>query len=869
MTDRRAGEIPLVPWHKENELSRADINPVNITPPYSVCQTSVVGDGGDAKQLAQSSTGYSKFSEDKYSELQKRNDLHYIGGGFPSQNSRRRLSDDDRAEIGNDLFTEQSLELQLRTAMVNSVERNSGQKSFIPVDDLDSIINAKTILLELERLKIVPSRSLEDRTNQICAIHEGKSPQDGKNTITTRRRIFATLVLINQTPAILEVIKGGLYDWDLPLALDRSHPGFPQLVRKGTGDKPNPVVFSQNWPAYQHEAFFRCQWQLLSPYIEMRTQLGAKINHYPLDPNIILPITTINGPDRRGGFGNVSKIKIHPAHRNSLSSGSESWLALKRLQHSSEQAFRAEVGPLKRLGQDHPHLIQLLATYQYGGDYYLLFQWADGGNLDDFFQSYPHADFPPRDPKLSKWLAFQLLGLSSALASIHKCEPDSYAANMSSFNSDDTRKKYGTHGDLKPENILWFGKNDTRGENYSLGTLKIADFGLTSFHGLESRKKLKPAGISATYRAPEYDLNGHVSQRYDMWSLGCVLTELVTWYLLGGDAVTNFRTERLEDTLPGWKEDIFFSVADHPDFNHIGRATEKMSVRNHFSMLRNLPGCTDFLLDFIDFVEGHLLRMLPNKRCQVSGLLQFANSISQKCHEENGYCLERIKPLRSRQGTNLSELLSGPISHPTTRWISSPNSSVEILPPKPDGRASHQNITPSDARDSRDRISIGGPMKLSRELRQRERARSVSPVKEVETPITSQHQEDANGQHGGNSPSMSKVGNAKENEDHCNSRDLLNVLTSTSQQGPKAQGSNTIVQTDTIPSRNSTVSLVEASRSSYGDKGRSSFHERSGRTVPDVADEVAEREEYSVNEGCFAFSRIWTKIRTWSSFSRE
>ncbi|KAI8946659.1 hypothetical protein F4801DRAFT_583162 [Xylaria longipes] len=112
----------------------------------------------------------------------------------------------------------------------------------------------------------------------------------------------------------------------------------------------------------------------------MRTQADAKINHYLLDPNIILPITNISGPDRRGGLRNVSKIKIHSAHRNSLPSGSEPWLALKRLQHSSEQAFRAEVDPLKRLEKDHPHLIQLLATYQYGEDYYLVFQWADGGN---------------------------------------------------------------------------------------------------------------------------------------------------------------------------------------------------------------------------------------------------------------------------------------------------------------------------------------------------------------------------------------------------------------------------------------------------------------------------------------------------------
>lgn len=606
----------------------------------------------------------------------------------------------------------------------------------------------------------------------------------------------------------------------------------------------------------------------MSPEFDLRTQVCKKINHYLLDQDTILPITAISGSDRRGGFGSVSKIKIHPAHRNKLSDGSESWLALKRLQYSTEQAFRAEVGPLKRLGKDHPHLIQLLATLQYGEDYYLLFNWADGGNLYDFFQSYPRADFPPRDPKLAKWLALQLSGLSDALASIHDCEPDPSAANMSSFNSGEIRKKYGTHGDLKPENILWFGKTDPVEENYTLGTFKLSDLGLTSFHGLESRKKFKPEGVSATYRAPEYDIHGRVSQQYDMWSLGCVLAELVTWYLLGGEAVTKFREERMKDIQPGCSKDVFedgfFSVVDHPDYSPMGRgrAIAKISVREHFNMLRNLPGCTDFLLDLIDFVDEQLLRMTPKKRCQVSELLHFANSISEKCNEDSRYCLERIKPIKRRQETNLSELVSGPISHPMSRILTgSTNSSREVLLFKPDVRAAHQHVTLSDALDSKGRRPVAGPTKLNLEIRQYEEVRSVSPVEEVESPTPSQQHQGSDGQHREELSSVPKFSNPPNHgRDHCSSRNLFVTSNSPPQQAPKAQHLSVVSQTNATAKWASQASWEATSQAPYGDKSESSFQQGSYQTLTDLAGAV-KRQTYNVGEECLGIRRIWAKLR--------
>ncbi|KAI1179868.1 kinase-like domain-containing protein [Nemania sp. FL0916] len=800
--------MELFPWREENRISRDDIDSGHIIPSLSACHTSVVEDGGDAQQLAQHSSTYSE------------------------------RPDGSQAEIERNLIDNKSLEGRLRDAMANSIGHDSRQQSFVPVDDLDNIINANTIRSELEKLNIVSIEDLGLLIDQICGIHKGKSPQDGKITITTRRRIFATLILIQHIPAIIDVIEEGLYDWDLPLSLDGSCPSYPRLTRKGTSDKHEDFNFSKTWSCYLHQAFFNCQWQLLSPYIGLRAKSDAKINHYPLGPDIILPIIKISGPERRGGFGNVSKIQIHQAHRNLLSNSPGSWLALKRLRNTSEQAFRAEVGPLKRLGKDNPHVIQLLATFKYREEYYLLFEWADGGNLDQFFQSHPQADSPPRDAKLSQWLASQILGLSDALASIHECEPDPLAANMSDFNSNEIRKKYGSHGDVKPENILFFGEDHSEDQDYSLGTFKISDFGLASFHGLESRRKFRPEGISLTYRAPEYDMDGCVSQQYDLWSFGCVLSELMTWYLLGGDAVNKFRIARREDTRPSFTEDIFFSVDKHPENSDIGRATEKRAVLEQFNMLQNHSGCTDFLLDLIDLVDTRLLRMSPDHRCHVHELRKIAAEMNKRTHEDVRYCLERLQPIKSRQRTNLSELLSRPLSPPGARRIGTTSATLEIN--KPDPMAAHQKAPSSDA---------------------------LSPVREVVTPITSQSPGEANGQHGVRPSSMSNPGDTKEDEIHSKYRDFNKISASTSQGGLDTRYPGTVDPQERIWAKKLKVLLSKICPASFSDGTRGSDIEGSD---PGLADKVLNGEVYSVSDDCFGMGVIWWgKIRAWSAFLRK
>ena len=73
-----------------------------------------------------------------------------------------------------------------------------------------------------------------------------------------------------------------------------------------------------------------------------------------------------------------------------------------------------------------------------------------------------------------------------------------------------------------------------------------------------------------------------ISQNYDVWSLGCVFLEFLSWFLLGYDeAIDRFAQERADDSLQGnVKEDTFFTFEKgkkNPDGTS-NEATLKKSV---------------------------------------------------------------------------------------------------------------------------------------------------------------------------------------------------------------------------------------------------------------------------------------------------
>lgn len=191
-----------------------------------------------------------------------------------------------------------------------------------------------------------------------------------------------------------------------------------------------------------------------------------------------------------------------------------------------------------------------------------MFNWADGGNLREFWQSADsHATSEAhvgaatcgkqKRRNVVLWMLTQICGLTDALKELHN-------------------EQQMRHGDLKPENILRF--SDDQGS----GILAIADMGLAKFHNTSTRGRNVPTttvGGTWRYEPPEAssaNCNPR-SRKYDVWAMGCVILEFVTWLLYGNQrlsarnsSIASFATSKKDEKCPldpaaqNWIDDMMY-----------------------------------------------------------------------------------------------------------------------------------------------------------------------------------------------------------------------------------------------------------------------------------------------------------------------
>lgn len=103
---------------------------------------------------------------------------------------------------------------------------------------------------------------------------------------------------------------------------------------------------------------------------------------------------------------------------------------------------------------------------------------------------------------------------------------------------------YGRHGDINPGNILWF--NEDLGLAGELtGILMLSDFGQAEVTNRASKTMANEVANTIDYRPPECDLLAVMARpTYDVWCMGCVYLELVTWMLGGNELVYEFSQSR-------------------------------------------------------------------------------------------------------------------------------------------------------------------------------------------------------------------------------------------------------------------------------------------------------------------------------------
>ncbi|USP72903.1 uncharacterized protein yc1106_00177 [Curvularia clavata] len=429
---------------------------------------------------------------------------------------------------------------------------------FIPDKKLREIVTAETVCAELKKSNYSNLRRIHARP---VTVEDGGEYQ----------KILAILYLIKLPSKIRKFVKYGVCDKDLPLvACENSKDASSPKLRSGHDCTAHPIRFKRK--EYIQD-FLDTQWEVLAPIFPWTG--GDHIWHRRLMPETIIPFIS-HDRTAQGGYSKVLKTKIYPTHHQF---GNGNIFAVKVLKECDQEAFKQEAVILGRFSNplhSHKHLITLLATFEHKEMFHFIFPWAEA----DLLTFWKKRRDPPNSEKMETWIIEQCYGLAEALNTINRYETMSgttlidHVSKQVEGNGEQRtiqieisstdhplRNLFGRHGDLKPENILWFPCPESPGGH---GILKITDFGAARFNTVNIWDTRKTGRIpnSAVYSSPEIDLDGRLTTACDVWALGCVYLQFISWFCGGNSRLEDFGRRRLADDykLANVPNGTFFSL---------------------------------------------------------------------------------------------------------------------------------------------------------------------------------------------------------------------------------------------------------------------------------------------------------------------
>jgi hypothetical protein len=281
------------------------------TPSSRILKTSVVLDFGDTIYL----TEHRRASEGNGSSLITQiESLAKIPSLLPAHTARTahvttRSATDERKPKPI------TLGKTIRAAFEESVGRDGGKK-FLPLGSLYRILTKERISNELTSYyPEIQSDELQTLVRDIWDTHTIVQSPESIQT-TTRLRIFAILALLGQVKEIRNFIRDKLYDSHLPFILSTNDDGDCQLEHNDENGG-QTIEFFSNWPQeHDLESYAEKQWQVLSPYFQLSTSKHSEILHYDFPRETILPFLEKDDDRKRGGFGEVFRVKIRPESHN-------------------------------------------------------------------------------------------------------------------------------------------------------------------------------------------------------------------------------------------------------------------------------------------------------------------------------------------------------------------------------------------------------------------------------------------------------------------------------------------------------------------------------------------------------------------------
>jgi hypothetical protein len=211
-------------------------------------------------------------------------------------------------------------------------------------------------------------------------------------------------------------------------------------------------------------------------------------------------------PSEIGCLGRGSQASVDAVTIGTVGYARKSIFLHPKNQSSVREAIQNEVKNLKEL--IHPHIVQIFLTYEERHMFHIVMHPLAECDLETFLErDEPHTWM--REQLGWKWIGC----LASTLAFIHS--------------------KGIRHKDIKPRNILVSGER-----------ILFSDFGSShAFQGDGDSTTEGPAfGHTVRYCAPEVVVEAKRNRSADVFSLGCVFTELVLW--THGYSVPHYHDQR-------------------------------------------------------------------------------------------------------------------------------------------------------------------------------------------------------------------------------------------------------------------------------------------------------------------------------------
>ncbi|KAI1108803.1 hypothetical protein F5Y14DRAFT_456674 [Nemania sp. NC0429] len=330
---------------------------------------------------------------------------------------------------------------------------------------------------------------------------------------------------------------------------------------------------------------------------------------YEISSNMRLPYTPAA---KELGHSNNSRVEKRSIYRGYFKSDIQTVIdddknfcvAVKKILYPREDETEKEATALENMRKSsNVHLIKAIAYIRTLSnttppviEHAFVFPWAEHGNLWDFWTRQKGA---PRDREYFIRVFRQLTGLMRAINELSESR---------------TR-----HGDLKPENIVCFKTDDglpagEEREPNAMTRLVIIDVGLAKHHSDHTQLRARTDTRVSTkrYAAPELEvplLDGTLSRRFDIWSMGCIFLEFSIWLIYGQQKLLDFtagdKSEAEKFKFFDTKSNTHLSTSNgpkqiaylHPDVDKI------------ISELRENPLCCDdtAMRSLIDLISDKML----------------------------------------------------------------------------------------------------------------------------------------------------------------------------------------------------------------------------------------------------------------------